>query len=99
MNTLFRVRIRWPVLKCPPMAGFKMSTEGGRREDGARDSAQLYQRHCRLSALGRGDIHPGQQPHADVWTEWQPFVENLFGVLAHLQAQEGVNFEIRPRRG
>ena len=23
--------------------------------------------------------------------------KNLFGVLAHLQAQEGVNFELRPR--
>ena len=28
-----------------------------------------------------------------------PSAKNLFGVLAHLQAQEGVNFEIRPRRG
>ena len=27
-----------------------------------------------------------------------PSDKNLFGVLAHLQAQEGVNFEIRPRR-
>jgi putative addiction module killer protein len=27
-----------------------------------------------------------------------PSAKNLFGVLAHLQAQEGVNFEIRPRR-
>jgi DNA-binding phage protein len=27
-----------------------------------------------------------------------PSARNLFGVLAHLQAQEGVNFEIRPRR-
>jgi putative addiction module killer protein len=26
-----------------------------------------------------------------------PSAKNLFGVLAHLQAQEGVNFEIRPR--
>jgi DNA-binding phage protein len=28
-----------------------------------------------------------------------PSAKNLFGVLAHLQAQEGVNFEIRARRG
>ena len=28
-----------------------------------------------------------------------PSAKSLFGVLAHLQAQEGVNFEIRPRRG
>jgi hypothetical protein len=28
-----------------------------------------------------------------------PSARNLFGVLAHLQAWEGVNFEIRPRRG
>ena len=28
-----------------------------------------------------------------------PSAKNLFGVLAHLQAREGVNFEIRPRRG
>ena len=27
-----------------------------------------------------------------------PSAKNLFGVLAHLQVQEGVNFEIRPRR-
>jgi putative addiction module killer protein len=27
-----------------------------------------------------------------------PSTKHLFGVLAHLQAQEGVNFEIRPRR-
>ena len=27
-----------------------------------------------------------------------PSARNLFGILAHLQAQEGVNFEIRPRR-
>jgi hypothetical protein len=27
-----------------------------------------------------------------------PSAKNLFGVLAHLQAQEGVNFEIHPRR-
>lgn len=27
-----------------------------------------------------------------------PSAKNLFGVLAHLQAQEGVNFEIRPKR-
>ena len=27
-----------------------------------------------------------------------PSAKNLFGVLAHLQAQEGVSFEIRPRR-
>ena len=27
-----------------------------------------------------------------------PSAKNLFGVLAHLQAHEGVNFEIRPRR-
>ena len=27
-----------------------------------------------------------------------PSAKNLFGVLAHLQAQEGVNFELRPRR-
>jgi hypothetical protein len=27
-----------------------------------------------------------------------PSAKNLFGVLAHLQAQEGVHFEIRPRR-
>ena len=27
-----------------------------------------------------------------------PSAKNLFGVLAHLQAREGVNFEIRPRR-
>ena len=42
---------------------------------------------------------PRQQSDADVWGEWQPLAENLFGVLAHLQAQEGVSFEIRPRRG
>jgi hypothetical protein len=28
-----------------------------------------------------------------------PSAKNLFGILAHLQAREGVNFEIRPRRG
>jgi putative addiction module killer protein len=28
-----------------------------------------------------------------------PSAKNLFGILAHLQAQEGVNFEVRPRRG
>src|ERR1017187_7521645 len=28
-----------------------------------------------------------------------PSAKNLFGVLAHLQAQEGVTLEIRPRRG
>ena len=28
-----------------------------------------------------------------------PSAKNLFGVLAHLQAQEGVNVEIRLRRG
>jgi len=28
-----------------------------------------------------------------------PSAKNLFGVLAHLQGQEGVAFEIRPRRG
>jgi hypothetical protein len=28
-----------------------------------------------------------------------PSAKNLFGVLAHLQAREGVNFEIRARRG
>ena len=28
-----------------------------------------------------------------------PSAKNLFGVLAHLQGQEGVKFEIRPRRG
>jgi DNA-binding phage protein len=28
-----------------------------------------------------------------------PSAKNLFGVLAHLQAREGVNFELRPRRG
>ena len=27
-----------------------------------------------------------------------PSAKNLFGVLAHLQAQEGVSFGIRPRR-
>lgn len=27
-----------------------------------------------------------------------PSAKNLFGVLAHLQAQEGVNFAVRPRR-
>jgi hypothetical protein len=27
-----------------------------------------------------------------------PSAKNLFGVLAHLQAQEGVNFELRQRR-
>ena len=27
-----------------------------------------------------------------------PSAKNLFGVLAHLQAQEGVNFELRTRR-
>jgi DNA-binding phage protein len=27
-----------------------------------------------------------------------PSAKNLFGVLAHLQAQEGLSFEIRPRR-
>jgi len=27
-----------------------------------------------------------------------PSAKNLFGVLAHLQAKEGVNFELRPRR-
>lgn len=27
-----------------------------------------------------------------------PSARNLFGVLAHLQMHEGVNFEIRPRR-
>lgn len=27
-----------------------------------------------------------------------PSAKNLFGVLAHLQQQEGVNFELRPRR-
>jgi hypothetical protein len=27
-----------------------------------------------------------------------PSAKNLFGVLAHLQAQEGVNFEDSPRR-
>ena len=31
-------------------------------------------------------------------TNGNPSAKNLFGVLAHLQAQEGVNFEIRPRR-
>jgi len=71
----------------------------GDEKTGPSDPAQLYQRHHRLSAVGRGDIHPRQQSHADVWAEWQPFGQNLFGVLAHLQAQEGVNFEIRPRRG
>ena len=28
-----------------------------------------------------------------------PSTKNSFGVLAPLQAQEGVNFELRPRRG
>jgi hypothetical protein len=28
-----------------------------------------------------------------------PSAKNLFGVFAHLQAQEGVNVEIRPRHG
>lgn len=28
-----------------------------------------------------------------------PSAQNLFGVLAHLRAREGVNFEIRPHRG
>ena len=28
-----------------------------------------------------------------------PSAKNLFGALAQLQPQEGVNFEIRPRRG
>jgi len=28
-----------------------------------------------------------------------PSAKNLFGVLAHLQAREGVNFELRPLRG
>lgn len=28
-----------------------------------------------------------------------PSARNLFGVLSHLQAQEGLNFELRPRRG
>jgi len=28
INTLVLVPLRWPVLKCPPMAGFQMSTEG-----------------------------------------------------------------------
>ena len=28
-----------------------------------------------------------------------PSAKNLFGVLAHLQRQEGVSFELRPRRG
>jgi hypothetical protein len=28
-----------------------------------------------------------------------PSAKNLFSVLAHLQAQEGANFEIRARRG
>ena len=28
-----------------------------------------------------------------------PSAKNLFGILAHLQAQEGVNFELRHRRG
>jgi hypothetical protein len=27
INTLVLVQLRWPVLKCPPMAGFQMSTE------------------------------------------------------------------------
>jgi hypothetical protein len=27
-----------------------------------------------------------------------PSAKNLFGVLAHLQADESVNFELRPRR-
>ena len=27
INTLVLVLLRWPVLKCPPMAGFQMSTE------------------------------------------------------------------------
>ena len=28
----------------------------------------------------------------------KPSAKNLFGVVAHLQAQEGVNFELRARR-
>ena len=31
INTLVLVPLRWPVLKCPRMAGFQMSTEGRRR--------------------------------------------------------------------
>ena len=28
INTLVLARLRWPLLKCPPLAGFQTSTEG-----------------------------------------------------------------------
>jgi len=43
------------------------------REDGPRDPAELYQRHGWLSATRKGDIHPRQQPNANVRPKWQPF--------------------------
>jgi len=69
----------------------------GDEKTGARSCATISMPQSAF-AVGRGDIHPGQQSHANVWAEWQPFGQELIRVLAHLQAQEGVNFEIRPRR-
>jgi len=36
---------------------------------------KLHQRHAWLSPVGRGHIHPGDQPHANVRTQRQPFRE------------------------
>src|SRR5579863_4907753 len=49
INTLVLVPLRWPVLKCPPMAGFQMSTEAGEQAKPIRSSTpiadHLFERH------------------------------------------------------
>jgi hypothetical protein len=55
-------------------------------------------RQSRFPAACGGDFPTRRQSDTHVRPNGNSSAKNLFGVLAHLQAQEGVNFELRPRR-
>ena len=65
---------------------------------GARDPAHYIARYWRLEEATSFSASSLMRMFGPV-NGADPSAKNLFGVLAHLQAQEGVNFEIRPRRG
>ena len=72
----------------------------GRREDGRRAILRNYiNATVGFRQLEAATSIPASSLMRMFGPNGNPSAKNLFGVLAHLQAQEGVNFEIRPRRG
>jgi hypothetical protein len=64
----------------------------------ARSCANYINATVGFRQLGEATSLPANSLMRMFGPNGNPSAKNLFGVLAHLEAQEGVDFELRPRR-